>query len=168
VSRLPYMLLLAGIAAAADDPGGWTAAKWGMTRDQVRAAIPSAKVLTGPADARTVEKDVSDLGIDAIAIGAIDWTVLFFFDASGGLRQVRLAPVNTKKDATEQQYLATESLLVEKYGRPFDRNATESTDVRDAQWTIGKTTIHLRRLAIRRVAFQAITLIYRRKIDSPL
>jgi hypothetical protein len=26
--------------SAADDPGGWTKAKWGMTEDEVKAAFP--------------------------------------------------------------------------------------------------------------------------------
>src|SRR4051812_42076671 len=82
------LCLAAAAAIAADDPAGWTAAKWGMTVDQVRAAVPEAHPVTGPVFEKKIP--AAPLGIDQVEIAGCDWQVFFLFNPA--LVSVRLEP----------------------------------------------------------------------------
>lgn len=80
--------------AAADDPSGWAAAKWGMTPDEVKTAVPEAHELSGPTPERTFyvaeEKKLATVGIDRTDIAGTSWKVFLGFEGPKGLTGVWL------------------------------------------------------------------------------
>jgi hypothetical protein len=167
--RSLLILACASTLAAAEDPGGWTAAKWGMTPDQVRAAVPESK----PVRYEFEKGTFSTLGVDELRIGdGPAWSVYFLFDDAGKLARVAMQPaVNIY--ATVQEFSRVESLLAEKYTRPFDRNSGDPNQnypvLRRAGWTIGQTSITLVHTDYRpRVQLQTLWLTYRPKPSVPL
>jgi hypothetical protein len=159
-------LLIATTLFAADDPGGWTAAKWGMSLDQIRQAVPSAADLTTPEPARTLyiggKKFLAILGVDPLDIAGFAWRAHFLLD-----RQKLFAVVLMPGDKTAtsvQEFSRVEGLLVEKYGRPFERHvgsATEFPDIRSAQWSFPTTTVTLTYTDYRpRLAMESLDLEY--------
>jgi len=145
-------------AAAAEDPGGWTAAKWGMTVDQVRTAVPEAHTLAGPAADRTIDKRLAPLGIDRVEIARVPWKVLFLFGDDGGLCEVYLDSTSPA-GVSPQMFVTMEELLLPKYGRPFDRQTDKS---RTALWTLGTTSIELHYTSIPQSPLEFLWLSYRR------
>lgn len=150
--------MMATAAVAADDPAGWTAAKWGMSPDQVRAAIPSSHDLTGPAANRTFDGKLSTFGVDRVQIGRTVYSALFMFDATG-LTAVYLLPAD-ESDRSLFQFVQVELLLVQKYGRPFERSYAEG---RFAQWSLDTTTVTLHYSNIQIIHSESVYLIYARK-----
>lgn len=151
-----YMMLAAAAAHAADDPAGWTAARWGMSPAEVRAAVPDSATLTGPPADRTIDGKLSTLGVPAVQIGALTWSAYFFFEQDK-LTRVELTPADRSLIDT-RQFRATESLLAAKYGRPFDRTAEGHSVV---QWTFPATLITLTHTDYRpRVQLQTLWLTY--------
>lgn len=161
--------LLALTAAAAEDPAGWQAAKFGMSVEEVRAAMPAAQILITPLADRTIDGAISPLGIDRIEIAKTSWSVFFTFEA-GKLTTVHLRPI-AKTDATIQDFQTVEELLMEKYGRPFERQAgtpnTEWPIVRQAAWSFATTAITLRHVDLRpRVGLETLWLTYHAKLAT--
>jgi hypothetical protein len=169
--RLALALALAAAAFAADDPGGWTSAKWGMSEAQVRAAVPAAVELTGPLDHRTFyrtnaiadDKWVAPIGIPSLDLAGAKWEVFFLFDR-GKLARIELAP--SEKSAA--QFQAVEDLLAIKYGHPFDRQTTDTIIVHTAQWSFPSTVIVLRHTRNPVLAIESLYLTYERRSDPPL
>jgi len=149
-SALILLAAFAGIARAADDPAGWTNAYWGMTVDQVRSAVPASEPLAGPAEERTFfcpDRDhplVSPLGVKHLKLATVDWSVFFLFrDAK--LVQVSLR-LNDKDMAGIQLYSKLRDLLLDKYGRPFEREDGDKSDppvTHKSTWTFPLTSIEL-------------------------
>ncbi len=159
VLSLYVVLVLA--AFAADDPGGWTGAKWGMTVNQVRAAVPDAQILTGPEAPRKIEGILSPLGIPTLQIGPIAWSVFFLFDPAGKLTAVYL---NTPTPGTAA-FMATDLLLTERYGRP----AEQKTDAgRTSQWSFPTTVLQLRYTVIPAIRSEDLWLSYTRPAAARL
>jgi hypothetical protein len=88
--------------AAVLDPGGWTKAKWGMTRSQVADLFEKATDVVDDAGK-------TNLGIPAYIIGGYHkFSVVFYFGKDGGLGTVHLIDMKTrvKQDGTEVSYFA--------------------------------------------------------------
>ena len=84
IALLLATFVASGLAQnSADDPGGWTKAKWGMTEDQIKAAFPEA----GPV---RFFKQMNRLGLPTYNIDRIRFDVVFGFDDSGTLQEVTL------------------------------------------------------------------------------
>jgi len=147
--------MLVWSACAADDPGGWTAAKWGMTIDQVRAAVPDAQILTGNEPKRTINGVLSPLGVPSLEIGKVTWSVYFLFDQQGHLSAVE---INTDTPSVEA-YIQTAQLLTERYGHPAEETAGGR---RSAQWTFATTTIQLRYTYLAAIQMETLWLSYTR------
>lgn len=168
-SRWFGLLLAAPIVFAAADPAGWTGAKWGMTPDQVRAAVPGSKPLRYEFEKGTF----ATLGVDAVQLGdGPAWSVYFVFDPAGHLDRVAMQPA-VRTFATQQEFGRLESLLADKYGRPFDRTAGDTTAnypaTRRATWSAGQTSIALVHTDYRpRVQLQTLWLTYRPRQSAPL
>jgi hypothetical protein len=160
---LALTLALATIAGAADDPAGWTAAKWGMTTDQVRAAIPDAVPLTGREADRKIDGHLSPLGVPQIKLGPATVAGYFLFDASGKLESVAFKADQVSTSAT--MFVNLSLALAEKYGRPME--STEGKN-RTAQWTFPTTTIDLRYTEIPAIGFQTLWLTYHIRTPSRL
>lgn len=159
----------ASLAGPADDPAGWSGAKWGMTSTEVRTAVPGCKPIRYEFEAGVF----ATLGADAVQLGdGPAWSVYFVFDSAGQLVRVAMQPA-ARTFATQQEFSRLESLIADKYGRPFDRNAGDSAAnypaVRRAAWSAGQTSITLVHTDYRpRVQLQTLWLTYRPRPSVPL
>lgn len=126
------IMMLAGSAAwCADDLSGWSGARWGMSEQAVLDAFPG----------RAVRNDVPDacpVVIRTVPIGSTDYRACFYF-SSGKLARVDLSPVR-RADITESEFGRSESLLAEKYGKPWQRR---ERDVSESRWSFRSSRISL-------------------------
>lgn len=78
---------------ASDDPRGWTKAKWGATRDEVRKLFPDATQVDPwtPQERKVVRNlNASELGISSFPISGRKFRVAFSFDKNDRFTGVRL------------------------------------------------------------------------------
>lgn len=78
---------------AADDPHGWTKAKWGATRDQIRELFPDATQVdpwTPQERQVAVNLNASELGLSSFPIRGRKFRVAFSFDKNDRFTGVRL------------------------------------------------------------------------------
>ena len=143
------MIAFCLLLLAAADPGGWTVAKWGMSPDQILAAVPGAVRLERP-------EKLKD-GPAPIALQEADRRILFICDPT--LRAVAIQ--FTEPDPA--QFLRVEAHLVSKYGRPWHR---ETSEIEQSGWTFATTLIQLRRVALRNIPFRSLWLTYRLRQPS--
>jgi hypothetical protein len=161
--RTTIIALLAIVAVAglaqnpADDPGGWTKAKWGMTEDQIKAAFP---------DAAQIPSVNPRLVLPAYNINPDRFEVVFWFDASGALQEVALSDkfsVEGLKRLHDDQLTAAQRVsaipgvargvenvkddllisLTAKYGKFADHATTEKGTQDEWLWLFPTTTIKL-------------------------
>jgi len=162
--RTTLIWLLAIVAVAgraqtpADDPGGWTKAKWGMTVDQIKAAYPDA--------AQVPSLAVTRLRLPAYKINSYRFEVVFWFDASDTLQEVALSDefsVEGMKRLQDNQLTAAQrtypisgaargienikddllSSLTAKYGKFSDHAVTEKGTQDEWLWLFPTTTVKL-------------------------
>jgi hypothetical protein len=141
------ILILCSLAA---ETGGWSAARWGMTEDQVLAAIPPAVRLTSPEKFRFGQAPIA---IPEFRAEQSTFRVLFIMTPD--LSRI----VFSDQDGSEEEFVRVESLLVRKYGRPWHRSGGILTI---SQWTRGDTVITLRRVVMRAIRSESIDLTYER------
>lgn len=123
-------------ASKPPDPGGWMAAKWGMTEKQVLAAFPDqarrllhAEEYSGGSFASIV--------IDSIEIGVIAYRVHFIFRPSDStLEAVNICPADNSAGICAAAYDHLEELLTNKYGAP--RYRKDGDDARGTWLMISK------------------------------
>ena len=158
------ILTVLALLFSAADPGGWQAARWGMTPDQVLAAFPnqakpnlSAKPFKGGLELVT---------IDQIQVGDYPMHVIFRFDEKTKLLTTVVLGTNRKEDVTERDFQALETLFLQKYGRPWHQDEPEtSTSI----WTFPTTTITLKRVQLRNIVFRSLWVAYeQKKSDAPI
>ena len=149
-----YMMLAAGCAMAADDPGGWTAARWGMTDAQILQAIPEAPRLDPPEKVNHAR-----VHIEAFDLAGAIFHVYFVPGKDGTLDSVLLSP---QQPAEGFVYLFQhlQELLVQKYGRPWTSKEGATSEL---QWSLKITTISLSLASIPAINLQILTLQYRKK-----
>jgi len=152
---LTLALVAAAALAAADDPSGWTRAKWGMTTGELAAIFPDAKP-------NPPEKDAV-LALDPIDLADTHFRVVFFKNAAGRLAQVDLSP-SSKTDWTDGTFQRLENALVEKYGRAWK---TDEGDITTLQWTFPTTVIQLRRIKLG-ATLRIVDLIYKQRSPDSL
>jgi hypothetical protein len=124
------------------DPGGWTKAKWGLGRVQIKAVFPQA----------TQVKDANgeiNLGISGYLIDVDKYTVTFWFSEVGGLTSVVLDPETKGPSNAVAESIKMDLLedLTAKYGKPAqvtdDKNDYGGGSTRKWQWFFSKTQITL-------------------------
>jgi hypothetical protein len=81
---------------AADDPGGWTKAKWGMTQDEIKSAFPATGQL--------MDQGQTHLGLPVYVVDHRKYAVSFSFDKGDHLSYVHLIDQKTlvMPDGTER------------------------------------------------------------------
>jgi len=146
-------MMAASSAAQPTDPGGWTAAKWGMTDAQILAAIPAATRLDPPDAGAHVHIKSFDL------VGA-SFHVLFQSDKDGHLQAVLLSPVEPPAEGIDYLFQNLQNLLVEKYGRPWTSTEGHETEI---QWSLKTTTVTLSRIKFPGMDIQILNLHYKRR-----
>ncbi len=95
-----------------DDPGGWTKAKWGMSRAQVSTAFPDATMQTDPISKKPV------LAINGFPIQKVTFFVRFIFSQTDELQEVLLEPEGDRAVYPRAASSNLLSALTDKYGRP--------------------------------------------------
>ncbi len=130
-------------APAAPGEGGWRAARWGMTQDEVLAAFPGeASRLEGAvklADGNTVA-----VGIEKHAIGGTDFRVRFVFDPAGKLALVSLR-TDPKTYAKPEVFLAARKALEQRLGAPGAESSDDNfVDLRQVTWWTPRDRVDLK------------------------
>jgi hypothetical protein len=142
------MILAATFAGAADDPGGWSKARWGMTDAQL-AGIFGADAHRNDHGRLVVLLTLANFPCDATMIP----------DQAGLLDAVLIEPVKIA-DMNDALYLNLQELLVQKYGRPW--KASEENGVTKLQWTFQTTLITLDRAKFPGTEQRIVGLVYKR------
>ena len=157
---IPLLLLL----FAAADPGGYLAAKWGMTPDEVLATLPQATRHAGPDATKPFRGALTAIIIKEITVAEVPMQVNFRFgETSGRLEEVYLQPLkNEHKDLF--YFNRIEALLVQKYGRAW--TSTDPT-VQVSQWITPSTVIRLTYSPPRLIPLRSLTIEYRPRVSSP-
>jgi hypothetical protein len=160
---------LIGLAAGAADIQGWSNARWGMTEDEILAAFPNAVRLTGAAAERCTKYGHAPVSIPDVDVAGIILSVHLVIDPKTGLRMVLLSPANPGA-TTAQDFQTIEALLVQKYGRPWNRM---TDDTAKSQWSLPSTIIELESIGIRlpgarRISAFFLSLTYEPRQESPL
>jgi hypothetical protein len=143
---LLMVLAVAAIAQDVPDATGWSTAKWGMTLEQAKEAVPGSR---GPV---RIEKDYGllvRLEASPVKLGPYSATARLEFQPDRDY----LSAVSVKIADEVPRASAYESLrqaLIEKYGKPTsddstsDRNSFESLSVtKTVQWRLRSSTIVL-------------------------
>jgi len=157
--RRAALCLLAALAAfAAEDPGGWTKAKWGMTDDQLLAAFPEQAVRLDPP-----EQNGARVAIRSIDLAGAKFDV-YFIPSDAGLRKVVLTAQHQPATSLDFLFQTVQNLLVDKYGRPWRSDESAATSL---QWSFPTTTIVFDRMRVSGFGTQFLSLIYTRKSPSP-
>jgi hypothetical protein len=142
------MMLAALFAGAADDPGGWSKARWGMTSAELSAAFG--------ADAHRA--DDGRLVVD-FALANVPFNACMNLDKGGLLEAIGFSPVEMSKE-TDALYLNLQDLLVQKYGRPW--KSSEEMGITKLQWTFPTTLITLTRMKLPNTDLRIVSLSYKR------
>jgi hypothetical protein len=175
-------LLASGHAQnAADDPGGWTKAKWGMTAAQVKAAYPEAAMIEDPRVTRlnaaypgTLKNVPLFLGIRGYAVnsssvGPSMYTVTFFFGKDDHLNGVMFDPeLGERNDtAVELAHFTLLTLLTNNYDKPTQSSEDKIQNGVDHkwQWIFPTTVIELHYAVFKheyetRDSFNQVNLLY--------
>ena len=131
------------------DPGGWTAAKWGMTENQVLAAFRDQARKLAQA-VRYGGGSFASVRIDSVEIGVITYRVDFIFQPSDStLEAVNLAPADESPGIAAAAYDHLEQSLTQKYGQPGYRKDGDDARVTSQMvrkvltWRLMKTEISL-------------------------
>jgi hypothetical protein len=161
---------MAAATAAADDPGGWSKARWGMTEAQLLQVFgkeatrldPPEKIGETAEDAALVRdtenyllraKGKPELPPQTFADNSVSARIAVFVeldqkkfralmvpDKAGRLDSVLLTPAD-HADASDTLFDSLGQILVQKYGRPWKT----SGDLAELQWTLPTTVITLTR-----------------------
>ena len=134
------IVLLQSSAAASEDPGGWTKAKWGMTDAQIEAAFPG--------QVRHYEKPAAwdsgmyaDIYIPHVKVGSDSFEARFQMDGSTK-KLVQVVLTKEGKDASFASLDAVEDMLATKYGPPSETHKSQTTvKGMEYDWTFPTTRI---------------------------
>jgi hypothetical protein len=151
------MMLTAAVtsAADADDPGGWTKAKWGMTEAELLAAFPGQAARLDPPDKNTGCRVV----IKDFTLSGVNFQVYMMPDPDGRLSSVLLQPAKSD-DQTDQLFQDLQNLLVQKYGRPWKTAEGNNAEI---QWTFKTSTVTLARTRFPGFTTQLVHVRYAHK-----
>jgi hypothetical protein len=121
---------------AVADPGGWGAAKWGMTSDQVKAAVPGAKKGRPKVFSIGEGPDYS-LQFHKATVYGVKATINFGFDKAGRLTSVLIQP----NKETMESFQALKAGLDAELGEGLlDPSAGARIE---ARWTLPSTKVLL-------------------------
>ena len=138
-------------------PPVWRTVRWGMTKDEVLAALPGeAQRLAKPAEFGPATPGSSDVTLPAYEADGIKFRVLFGFE-SNALNRIHLSAMKPGDAACSD----LEKLLTEKYSAPAARNDT-GTSLRGEEvvWKRTDQTITLACAGVASLGFHSVTLIY--------
>lgn len=138
-------------------PPVWRTVRWGMTKDEVLAALPGeAQRLAKPAEFGPATPGSSDVALPSYEADGIKFRVLFGFESSA-LNRIHLSATKPGDAACGD----LEKLLTEKYSAPAARNDT-GTSLRGEEvvWKRPDQTITLVCAGVPSLGFHSLTLIH--------
>lgn len=138
-------------------PPVWRTVRWGMTRDEVLAALPGeAQRLATPAPYGPSMPGSTDISIPSYEADGTAFRVLFGF-APGGLDRIHLSAIKPGDSTCGD----LEQKLTEKYAAPAARNPT-GTSLRGEEivWKRPDQTITLACSGVVSLGFHSATLMY--------
>jgi hypothetical protein len=135
---------------AAEDPGGWTRAKWGMKSPEL------IKLFQGEVTGETPR-----LSVPSYEVAGTKFRVLLIMDKEDRLDHVSLSPISMA-DCTDQLFQSVQELLVQKYGRPWKSDEAGTTEF---QWTFPTTVITLSRMKSS-IGAALISVRYQHRADA--
>jgi hypothetical protein len=128
-------------AATVRVDGGWRAARWGMTVEEVLAAFQGeARALEPPLN--LADGNVVAAGIERFDVGGHPFRVRFVFEAGRlALVSLRTPP---ESPARAEAYVELQRLLAELLGGPGEATADDAfIDMRQTRWKAGRSAIDL-------------------------
>ncbi len=123
LSTLPW----ANTGRASDAPCAWQNARWGMTVDEVVAALPGKAVRASPAE---IEKGAAPVRMDECEIAGTNFQAGFFFYRASRLTKITFGP-SSKRDASRAVFDRLAKMLTERYGPPTADVPDQSMGVAD-------------------------------------
>jgi len=156
ILTLAACILYMSPAQAADDPGGWTGAKWGMSADQILQALPDQAVRLNPPE----KYNHATAHIPSFQLAGASFHVYFIPDNDGHLKSVVFSPLDVTREGLDFLFQRLQNLLIEKYGRPWKSTEQANTEI---QWTFKTTTIILSRTQVKDFGTQFVSLRYKQK-----
>jgi len=130
----------AAIPAPGDGAPGWGRLRWGMTADEVLAAVPGA-VRLEPA-LRLADGNLVAVGMDRLEVASTAFRLRFVFDGNGlALLSLRTPP---ERYADGVAFDAVARHLEARWGPP-DRAARDAglVEMRQTRWRLGPSTVDL-------------------------
>lgn len=138
-------------------PPVWRTLRWGMTRDEVLAALPGeAQRLGTPAAYGPEVPGSTDVAIPSYEAEGVTARALFGFEAAG-LSRIHLSTMKPGDSTCGD----LEQKLTEKFGAPGARNAT-GTSLRGEEmvWKRPDQTITLACSGVSSLGFHSVSLMY--------
>ncbi len=131
----------ASIPAPVDGAPGWQRLRWGMTVDEVLAAVPGS-VRTEPA-VRLADGNAIGAGLDRVEVAAAAFRVRFIFEGPGlALVSLRTAP---DRYADGAAFDAVARHLEARWGAPSEATRdAELVELRQTRWQLGRSTVDLK------------------------
>jgi hypothetical protein len=142
-------------AAAAEDPAGWSKARWGNTDAEIIRAFGGEVVLFDHPDKNIHAR----VGIESMDLAGTKFRVYMVPGPDERLQRVFISPCS-HDDETDAVFQTLEELLVQKYGPPWKSSESDTTSL---QWTFNTTIITLARIRIPAIRFQMVHLEYTQK-----
>jgi len=160
------VLILVTTAVAAEDPGGWSKARWGNTDEEIIQAFAGEVVLFDHPDAANHAR----IGIESMELADTKMRVQMVPGPDNRLQSVLISP-RRLDDGTDMLFQSLGELLVQKYGHPWKSEEDNRTEL---QWTFKTTIVTLTRIRIagppslRMPGLQVVHLQYKQKLNTNL
>jgi hypothetical protein len=149
------LVVTAATATAAEEPGGWSKARWGQTDAEIIQAFSGEVVVFDHPDKNIRAR----VGIESMDLAGTKFRVYMVPGPDDRLQKVFINPCS-HDDETDAVFQTLEELLVQKYGHPWKSSESDTTSL---QWTFDTTVITLSRIRIPAIRFQMVHLEYVRK-----
>jgi hypothetical protein len=131
----------AALPAPVDGSPGWQALRWGMTVDEVLAAVPGSARLEPPV--KLADRSAIEAGLERVEVAATTFRVRFIFEGPG----LALVSLRTAQDryADGAAFDAVARHLEARWGAPAEvtRDA-ELVELRQTRWQLGRSTVDLK------------------------
>lgn len=131
----------AALPVPVDGAQGWQRLRWGMTVDEVLAAVPgSVRIEPAP---RLADGNVVAVGLDRLEVATAAFRVRFIFEGPGlALVSLRTAP---DRYADGAAFDAVARHLEASWGAPSEvtRDA-DLVELRQTRWQLGRSTVDLK------------------------
>ncbi len=131
------VLLIASPVLAAEPAAtpGWRAARFGMTPDEVLAALPGEAVRITP-EVKLADGNAIPVGIDGYVLEGLAFDVRFVF--TGGKLVLVSLRTPARKPVDADAYTRLRDALVKRWGSPLEETSDAALiDMRQTRWNLG-------------------------------